>query len=195
MTPAALLAGLSGNLENLIAASTPGGIERQEKNGQIEQSILETLPRDMKNCRQHLEALGFVIKDPADDLFYNVQFPAGWKKVPTDHSMWTDLVDEKGRKRGAIFYKAAFYDRSAHMSLSPRFYVDCTYEDDGLRQVYIHDECCEFDKRGPQLPAPDWDNPEEARKRRDKIDEMRAEFKEWLNTNYPEWESPTAYWT
>jgi hypothetical protein len=30
--------------------------------------------------------------------------------------MWSQLVDAEGVPRVAIFYKAAFYDRKAHMS-------------------------------------------------------------------------------
>ena len=44
VSPAALVAAMSGNLDNFKAATTPGGIEAQEKAGQIQQSFLETLP-------------------------------------------------------------------------------------------------------------------------------------------------------
>lgn len=115
ITPAALLAAQCGQMDNFIAASTPGGIEAQEKRGQVEQAKKQTLPQDLK--RAEFEALGFVFGEPLDDLFVNVTFPTGWEKKPTDHSMWTDIVDETGKKRGAIFYKAAFYDRSAHAYL------------------------------------------------------------------------------
>jgi hypothetical protein len=46
-----------------------------------------------------------------------VSLPPGWKVVPTDHSMWSDLVDAKGEKRASIFYKAAFYDRDAFIRI------------------------------------------------------------------------------
>ena len=117
MTPAALLALMGGDEENFLAASTPGGIERQEKEGQESFVASETLPKDMQGCsREKLEKIGFVFGDDIDDLFVSVVMPEGWKKEPTDHSMWSKLVDEKGRERASIFYKAAFYDRSAHMS-------------------------------------------------------------------------------
>lgn len=115
ITPAALAAAQSGNLENLLAAMMPGGIERQEKNGQIEQSFKETLP--LKLDKPSFEAVGFVFGDPEDDLFQKATFPKGWRKKPTEHSMWTDIVDETGKKLGSIFYKAAFYDRDAFASL------------------------------------------------------------------------------
>jgi hypothetical protein len=128
MTPAALVAALSGDVENFVVASTPGGIEAQEKRGQIEQSLDETLPVDGTSTeaqRKEFEALGFVFKmDRAaaqsqgrNELFVPVAFPKDWRKKPTEHSMWTDILDGEGNKRGSIFYKAAFYDRSAHVHL------------------------------------------------------------------------------
>lgn len=130
MSPAALQALLKGDTDNFIAASTPGGIEAQEKRGQIEQSFLETLPidgtitsRGKINSKAEFEKLGFVFGKQIDECFVESQFPNGWRKKPTDHSMWSEILDEKGRKRGMIFYKAAFYDRSAHVHLECRFGV------------------------------------------------------------------------
>ena len=120
MTPAALAAAARGDIENFITATTPGGIEAQEKRGQIAETFRDTLPKDgtTGKDREKFERLGFKFKDSADDLFVNVEFPQGWRKQPTEHSMWTDILDEKGEKRGLIFYKAAFYDRSAHVHLN-----------------------------------------------------------------------------
>lgn len=94
----------------------PGAIEAQEAEGQRELVQSAQLPVECHaECKAKLEAAGvkFGPALPDDPLFCNAELPAGWKKVPTDHSMWSDLVDEKGEKRAAIFYKAAFYDRSA----------------------------------------------------------------------------------
>ena len=38
--------------------------------------------------------------------------------------MWSHIVDAEGRKRVAVFYKAAFYDRRADMRLEPRYTID-----------------------------------------------------------------------
>ena len=119
--PAAIIALAQGDIENALIAATPGGIEAQEARGQQEFAANSTLPRSgnswNSSCREQLEEMGIVFGEDVDDLFVEVKLPEGWKKVPTDHSMWTDLVDEKGRKRASIFYKAAFYDMSAHISI------------------------------------------------------------------------------
>lgn len=62
-----------------------------------------------------LIALGFAVgdADPHDSLFCTATFPQGWSKKATEHSMWTSIVDDLGRERVAMFYKAAYYDRSA----------------------------------------------------------------------------------
>lgn len=115
MKAATLAALIKGDLRNAVIAATPGGIEAQEKAGQIEQSFASTLPKKLD--RAQFEKAGFIFANEADDLFVNVTFPKGWRKRSTDHDMWTDIVDESEKKRGSIFYKAAFYDRSAFANL------------------------------------------------------------------------------
>lgn len=117
ITPAALAAAAAGDLPNAIAAMTPGGIEAQEAAGQKKLVTNELLPVD--GIKEVAEKLGFTY-DPkiVDSIFVQAKLPAGWKKVAhEDHSMWSDLVDEKGVKRASIFFKAAFYDYKAHIQL------------------------------------------------------------------------------
>jgi len=204
MTPAALGAFLSGDEENFLVASMPGGIERQEKQGQMKQAQLQTLPVDgtsKEEERKQWESLGFKFKvdrvtaqnQGRDEIFVECEFPEGWKKVPTDHSMWTDIVDANGRKRASIFYKAAFYDRSAHCHLERRFHVSEDY-DIKPHPVLIRDACGQVEKKIEGLPDPDWNNREEALKRSDRKEAARKELAEWLKANYPDCESPLAYW-
>ena len=110
----------TSNEENLLASMVPGGIEAQEAQGQAELCRNSgVLPKNMMHgCTQEkLEEMGITFGEVADDIFVNVTLPKGWEIKPTDHSMWTELVDETGTKKAAIFYKAAFYDRNAHISL------------------------------------------------------------------------------
>ena len=98
----------------------PGAIEASEAQGQRELVNSTQLPTDMDaKCRAALEAAGvkFGPASPGDPMFCSAELPAGWQKKATDHAMYSDLVDEKGSAVAAIFYKAAFYDRSAHMYL------------------------------------------------------------------------------
>lgn len=127
--PAALSALARGDLANAIVASTPGGIERQEAEGQRQMaSSFRTLPKDMD--REPAAAFGFTFGEDDDELFVNVTAPEGWAIRPSAHSMHSDIVDERGRVRGGIFYKAAFYDRRANGNWSPRYRVESEYADD-----------------------------------------------------------------
>lgn len=106
-------------LINLLDNVMPGGIERQEAVGQHELVNSDALPAEIHGDRSVLEAAGVVfgelVKD--DPLFVNVTLPEGWKKVATDHSMHSDLLDADGKRRAGIFYKAAHYDRRADMMI------------------------------------------------------------------------------
>jgi hypothetical protein len=113
-------------LENLIAAGTPGGIEAQEAHEQQmlvagEDDGAVRLPRRLiggcggGDSRSELERHGITVLGEADDIFYSGRLPEGWRLVPTEHSMWNNILDERGRVAGKIFYKGAFYDRRAHV--------------------------------------------------------------------------------
>jgi hypothetical protein len=127
---ALLLAGLVGSSEM---------IHMQEKRGQCEVAASQSLPRkglsDLKKMLDHF-GFRFVGNIEGDDLFANFVFPEVWKLGPTDHSMWSKLRDPQGRARASIFYKAAFYDRDAHISANPRFTVTSKMVDEDSDRWY-----------------------------------------------------------
>ena len=90
----------------------------QESAGQRQLVNSDRLPTDGSEDPEFL-ALGFTFGpvDARDPLFRPATLPPGWKREAADHAMHSHLVDELGRKRVAIFYKAAFYDRRADMRL------------------------------------------------------------------------------
>ena len=188
-TPAALHALANNDIENFIAAVTPGGIEAQEKRGQQTLVNKDILPI---NCpRKELMSLGFKFLDLYDDIFVNVEMPAGWKKVPTDHDMWSDLVDDRGRKRASIFYKAAFYDRSSHMSLVRRFTTSRNW--DAFDKMQIQYFVKDGDAIAYATAAVKFE--EKYSKEYDKIEkELSSEVRTWLQKNYPDYENAMAYW-
>lgn len=202
VSPATLTALLNGDLENAIISATPGGIEHQEARGQVQFVADETLPIECHSCtREQLEQMGIVFGKPVDDLFIAVQLPGGWRKVPTSHSMWSKLVDEQGRERARIFYKAAFYDRSAHIGLSRRFSISVDpvlgYDDPNYRDgewVCNVTDCGKVvwasqEKLGPEPGGKEaWQAWYAAQ------DNLHDLGKAWLQENYPDWESPLAHW-
>ena len=115
-------------LSIIMTAGNNNLILQQEAEGQRSFVDSDTLPvvflqPEGKSILESLgvEFLGAVKDDP---IFQFVKLPDGWKKVAAEHSLWTDLIDENGRKRAAIFYKATFYDRSAHICLLSRYSID-----------------------------------------------------------------------
>lgn len=166
----------------MMGGGSSGAIERSEARGQQELVSSEVLPTRLNgDKKEDFEKIGIKFGEICedDDMFQEVTLPAGWKKVPTDHAMWSNLVDDKGRKRAGIFYKAAFYDRSAHMNLVRRYSVDTYKYDDkgvvldgGVKELFE----CEHDGvyAGREL--------------------ARHDCEQWLYKNYPDWKNNTAYW-
>lgn len=65
------------------------------------------------------KALG-VVRGPVkegDELFTHVTLPEGWRREGTEHDMHSNVLDERGVPRIAVFYKAAFYDRRADFNI------------------------------------------------------------------------------
>jgi hypothetical protein len=193
MTPVAILAPAKGlsptgtdqDMDNVLAAATPGGIEAQEKRGQVAFVAQQTLPKDgLDRYRAALEKAGFKFGEDADDLFIRCEFPAGWTKQPSDHSMWSYLLDEKGRRRGGLFYKAAFYDRKAHISLDSRYTCGTDYDaperEDRKRRVVVKD--C-----GTVIFASEYVD-----YRQEEAEYAKCEA--WLSERFPECRDVGAYW-
>lgn len=125
-------------LDALLGGDTSAAIERQEARGQAAMVRSDRLPVAGTTVTRIYEPFGPAAADapewaalgfrlgPADTsdlgtngrpLFRPVTLPPGWARQGSDHSMWSYIVDERGRQRVAVFYKAAFYDRSAHCNL------------------------------------------------------------------------------
>ena len=96
-----------------ILGGNPSAIEAQESEGQRQLAASSQLP--IEGLAEIAAELNIQIVKPStgDPLFTDVILPKGWKVQPTDHSMWSELLDETGATRAVVFYKAAFYDRRA----------------------------------------------------------------------------------
>ena len=66
------------------------------------------------DTRPALEALGFVIHEESG-LFYTCTAPDGWTKSTSGY--WTTILDSKGVERGSQFYKGAWYDETAFLTI------------------------------------------------------------------------------
>jgi len=178
-----------------IRGGNPNAIRAQETQGQNSFVQSETLPTRMNSYKINIKAilesagikfLGVVEDDP---LFQYVELPLGWKKIPTDHSMWSNLIDDKGRVRAMIFYKAAFYDRDAHLSINRRYDVQFDYDRfdnehvavarvmDSEKVIYVTDPIDGIGMKSYE--ASDMALPLAIA---------------WLEEHFPEYENPAKYW-
>lgn len=103
-----------------ILDGLPTMIEASEAQGQRELVANTQLPvKVMHGDRKTLEDAGVVFGKSVlgDELFCDATLPKGWNLRATSHSMWSELVDDSGKVRAMIFYKAAFYDRDAFINV------------------------------------------------------------------------------
>jgi hypothetical protein len=103
------------------------------------------------NSRKLLESWGFEFgkRVGGDTLFQYAKLPAGWAKKGSNHDMWTSIVDERGRERCSIFYKAAHYDRNAFLNVSSRYSVEVEVQGQKRRGVVKEADVVLFE--GPWL--------------------------------------------
>lgn len=145
-------------------------------------------------------ATGVRFGDPIDDHFRECTFPVGWEMKRTEHPMWSDLVDHNGRKRAAIFYKAAFYDRSASVRLCRRFTVQRHYVDidpDGrMIQAYVLDSGRPiFITSTERVPDEISRYSQAYRQHCEPIQKKQiAQCFKWLSERYPKHDEITAHW-
>lgn len=182
-------------LVDAMGSSTGGAIERSEARGQVMAVNSQELP--VKGSGDPGWAKIGVTFGPVvspGDLFVQATLPPGWTKRATDHSMWNDIIDDKGRRRGQFFYKAAFYDRSAHLSGPYRRYtVQRIYSDDrDLFQAQVLDGETEIHRTEAiqisEDQAKDWKARDAANAKA--TDDALA----WLTERYPDHADPSAYW-
>jgi len=176
-------------LLGLVMGMAPGAIEAGEAQGQREFVQSDVLPNMKPEERTALEAAGVVFGEPvkSDDLFVYVTLPTGWRKQVTEHSMWSELLDERGRVRAAIFYKSSFYDRKARITLKRFHEIEDIYPaDDSPEDIGRQTRSVARAYEGGLLFDSGWITSEQGRSW--KIVE------EWLDENRPGWKDPAKFW-
>ena len=188
-------------------------IPAQERAGQVELINSDTMPTKCNSYdvegEKVLIALGFKLgkEVEGDAMFRYMELPKGWKKEGGSHAMWSYILDADGNERLSIFYKAAFYDRSAHYNLTKRFYSYSEYVGEGQSGDDSYYEKSQYmikDKCNPEKPLclsavldrGDYDFDDDARKKAyyDALDAAGRESKAQLKVYFPDYENPAAYW-
>lgn len=178
-------------LSNLLASMSPKGrgIEEQEAQGQRQLVASSQLPaknNGRENVLDFYKGCGIEVigETKGDKMFLDVRLPDGWAIKPTDHSMWSRLVDNNGAERASIFYKAAFYDREAFINMLSRYYVSFEM-DKSNNELWRYNA---IDRKTEHiLKAGQWGTYNDACNTHD-------EFRSWLDQNYPDHKNTLAYW-
>jgi len=198
--------------ENFIAAATPGGIERQERQKQQELVRNEQLPIKLGSPKEFFDKLGFKFGRPIDKMLQEGTLPEGWTKIASPfHSMYSYVLDQKKRARWTIFFKGAFYDYEAFgWALSRRYTVrvqcDYKFKGPGEKPLWgeVHDNGVEFDRKeeyhGGVKPKIVYRSREPFFVPKnvfdiDRVQKMiQLEMEMWIEANFPAYEDPMAYW-
>ena len=146
--------------------------------------------------------MGIVFGEQISDLFARVQLPDGWRKERTRNVLWSSLLDDEGRTRASIFYKAAFYNNQAFIRLCHRYNISS-------RPIVNGSEDCQ--EIGWESVAIDWDGsvlwqsePMRAEPERCNMaawsdwyqDQKKLlwQAEAWLDEHKSDWRNPMAYW-
>ncbi len=163
-------------------------IEHMEKEGQDEAIRRIQTAKRMQPAQEEWEKLGFTFEEIGDSVLYKATLPEGWSMRATGHSMWNEFYDQNGYKRGSMFYKAAFYDRSAHMSLCARYGIHTKATDEDTTVVYFGNEHEELFVAG-EIKAERYSD-----EYYEQLDELDTKASAFASAYYPEWRNPLAYW-
>ncbi len=180
-----------------LMGGNPNAIEQQEAQGQrelvnsLQLPIRCNSPRGV-NASEQYNKMGIktLTGSKGDDLFLGVKLPTGWKKEATTHSMWNNLIDDKGRIRATFFYKAAFYDRDAFINFQTRYQTCTDFSEKDSYGYQVKDTATNEIVFNAGTLNRDSNSPNYFKKQ----DELQESCKEWLNENHPNWQDINAYW-
>lgn len=198
--------GFVAAFSNLLTMSEKGGIERQERQGQTDlvrdgagESV--RLPILMgRDGRVALEKAGVIFGSDADELFLNAVLPAGWSIKAEKHPLHSSLLDAAGRKRAAIFYKAAFSDQRADLTVLRRYNIrsHVASDVDGNPVRYSSPEHTHY-----RTAVMDGESVHKVidlipvsveAKDHARDDAVTKEAETYLDGQFPNWRDPSAYW-
>ncbi len=128
-----------------------------------------------------LEKAGVVFGKKVDKLFVEATLPDGWSVKPTKHHLYSDLVDNKGRKRAGIMIHVL--DNDAWMSPTKRF-----------NPSYIKDDWS--DRSSPYIPVIEDSNSNVLWRgtANTGMDAARDISRTKLSEIAPNWRNLQAYW-
>jgi len=145
------------------------------------------LPIKIGGCtREQLEEIGFIFGKAADASCITTLLPVGWEEKTgqqTANSLYSYLVDGKGRKRADIFFTDSVVSNRAGMTLHTRYGIDM-YDDEAAVEgnTAVVTDCGVFvHALGTWYKGTDYAL-------------LKGQGEQWLDQRYPDWRNPFAYW-
>jgi hypothetical protein len=175
-------------------------LNNQEKQGQLEISNSPKLPTMYDNVyppidsKPQLEKMGIKVlkKSIDDDLFYDIELPDGWYFKPTEHALYTELLDDKKRLRAVIFYKAVSYDRKSAITFATCYRVVTSRTNDSYTAYATNNNRTVFTNTIYRKEKIKYEDSLIACKEDSLI--ACKNVKNFLNERFPDWRDINAYW-
>lgn len=151
------------------------------------------VPKKMSSNKEVWETIGFTFEEVGDDELCKAILPVGWKfssEIKFNGTTFTTFVDKKGRERGFFSDKTLPYENGNWSSkLWTRFKVSWEFTNPKDWTAPVEVLAMDCAKNTTVFTAGRCDEVESK-----EYNELERKAKEFLDTNYPDWENPLKYW-
>lgn len=145
---------------------------------------------------EELKNLGFTFEDNIDKYLRSVILPKNWKieRLQNSAAMHNQLFDEENHVRAHIMMANNPWDRDAHATFYPRYYISKNREE-ALASFQILDRKIGILRESEKVSL-DFNLPDSIQSENNNLLlQKRKEYESWLATNFPEYENVLAYWS
>ena len=144
------------------------------------------IPKDLKTEKEYFEKVGFEFKDSENPNFYEATLPSGWRIKRLAPTGWVWIYDQKGRTRGNYYFDPNNTTIPGDARLNTRYHIFSHYRIPYEKHPFfvVEDGLAPIDK--PLCIA--------GSNTKDTAEASKLKAEEYLNTHYPDWKDPSAYW-
>lgn len=192
------IAGLLRTKVEVLLSTSDDYVEQVEATAHLDQKVLvsnKRLPREIERTRfvtwpELCRRWGMRVYGAPDADYFAVEMPTDWNIQPVaQDSLWSLVLDARGRERASVYHQANVFDHSAIFYLLRRFnifshYLDPT--DSTVRIISGRDERRIFREFGRVEP----DDPRYFQE----VPRIERQARAWFDQEYPGWREPFAYW-